>query len=631
MSAADSGGGAELWGLLGAVLVGLWTGGVLALTRFPKTPVSRTFRGFGLCAALWALGDLVAGHAPDLFWKQIGITIHYSGAIFLPSLWWILALRWAEERGAAPPMDARRWIRVPLVFAAAMWLVMVTNPWHGRFLVPVLGWRNLYGPLWWVMALPNYALILGAFAVAIRVLRRSRSPGVRRQGALMIAASGLTLVAHWVYVSGVGTGANATILVLAVAATILAVGMLRDGLFEVMPAALSVIASDNPDGLVVARRDGRVIYANARARAALAPARLDKETPLPSLLGSRLLRSDGAPLAAPTGFSSQESWWRTVLESEDALYRYGTDDVRWLRISVRPVGGLAGRLLAHCLRIRDVTDEQRAEIELRRARRLESVAELALGVAHDFHNLLTVVKANAELLADHLPANPELQRKLSKILRSSQQATELADHLQLYAGAAEPVRAALDLSALARDMLEMLDSEVSTAPIGTRIQIELGLATQPLSVEADATQLRQLVLNLFVNARDALGERGGEIRISTGHSWLDPARAPHVVLGRDRLAADYCYLRVSDTGSGMEPETQERIFEPFFSTKGKHRGIGLSTVLGIARSHDAVLELESRVGWGTAFTLHFPIAEGDADPAEPLGPSVTGTRSAGSD
>jgi len=613
MSTVDPAGAAEIWGLLGAVLVGLWTGGVFALTRFPKTSLSRAFRGFGLCAALWALGDLVGGRAPDLFWKQVGVTIHYSGAIFLPTLWWILALHWAEERGAAPAIDTRRWIRVPLVFAAVMWLVMVTNPWHRRFLEPVLGWRNLYGPFWWVMAVPNYALILASFVVAIRVLRRTRLPAVRRQGALMIAASGLTLVAHWVYVSGVGTGANATIPVLAVAAMILAVGMLRDGLFGVLPAALSVIAADNSDGLVVARRDGRVIYANARALAALAPAHLDKETPLPLALGSRLLRPDGVPLAAPTGVVSLEDWWRTVLESPDALYRYGSDDVRWLRISARPVQGLAGRLLAHCLRIRDVTDEQRAEIELRRARRLESVAELALGVAHDFHNLLTVVRANAELLVDHLPEKPELQRKLSKILRSSQQATELADHLQLYAGAAEPVRATLDLSALARDMLEMLDAEVSAARLGKRIHLELRFAVQPMIVEADATQLRQLVLNLFVNARDALGENGGEIQISTGRSWLDPARAAHVVLGRDRPAAAYCYLKVSDTGTGMEPETMERIFEPFFSTKGKHRGIGLSTVLGIARSHDAVLELRSRVGRGTAFTLYFPIAEGDGE------------------
>jgi signal transduction histidine kinase len=614
MSALDSAGAAELWGLLGAVLVGLWMGAVFALTRFPKTPLSRTFRGFGLCAALWALGDLLGGQAPDLFWKQVGVTVHYSGAIFLPALWWILVLRWSEERGAAPPLDTRRWARAPLVFAAAMWLVMATNPWHGFFLVPILGWRNIYEPLWWVMAVPNYALITGSLVVAMRVVRRNPEPSVRRQGARMIAASGLTLVAHFVYVAGPGEGASATIPVLAVGAGILAVGMLREGLFGVLPAALSVIASDNPDGLVVVRRDGSVVYANARARIALAPARLDKETSLPSALRARLRHPDGLLVAGATGSPAEDGWWRTVLESPDTLYRYGSDEVCWLRISARPVLGLAGRLLAHCLRIRDVTDEQRAETELRRARRLESVAELALGIAHDFHNLLTVVKANTELLADQLPAKPELQRKLSKILRSSEQATELADHLQLYAGAAEPVRETLDPSVLAREMFEVLDAEVSAAPL---VQLELSLASQPICVEADATQLRQLVLNLVVNARDALGENGGKIQISTGRSRFDPARAAHVVLGRDHPAADYCYLRVSDTGGGMEPETQERIFEPFFSTKGKHRGIGLSTVLGIARSHDAVLELESRVGRGTTFTLYLRICEADEGGPDP--------------
>ncbi|HYB12534.1 MAG TPA: ATP-binding protein, partial [Myxococcota bacterium] len=349
--------------------------------------------------------------------------------------------------------------------------------------------------------------------------------------------------------------------------------------------------------------------ANARARAMLAPARIDQETPLPSALGERLLHPDGTPVAGAGSAPTEDRGWQSVLESADALYRYGAEEVRWFRISARPVHGLAGRRLAHCLRIRDVTDERQAEIELRRARRLESVAELALGVAHDFHNLLTVVKANAELLMDFLPAKPELQRKLSKIQRSSQQATELADQLQLYAGAAQPERATLDLSDLARDMLEVLDAEVSALHFGRRIEVELCLAAQPLVVEADATQLRQLVLNLFVNARDALGENGGKIQISTGRGWLNPTHAAYVVVGRDRPATQYCYLRVLDNGAGMEPETQERIFEPFFSTKGKHRGIGLSTVLGIVRSHDAVLELESRVGRGTTFTLYLSSTE----------------------
>jgi len=297
-----------------------------------------------------------------------------------------------------------------------------------------------------------------------------------------------------------------------------------------------------------------------------------------------------------------------VLQPGGALFRYGDDDVRWLRIRAQQVQHRGQRILGHCLRVHDATHEHSAELEVQRARRLESVAQLALGVAHDFHNLLTVVRGNADLLVDELPAEPRIQRKLHRVLRASLQAMDLADQLQLYAGASEPARIRLDLSELAQDTVEVFDSGFSSSPGGETPEVVLDLAPEPVTIEADATQLRQLALNLLVNARDALAEGGGEIRIQTGSIWFAPERAEHLVAGRDRPAGEYGYLRVSDTGSGIDAATQERIFEPFFSTKGKQRGIGLSTVFGIVQSHDALLELESRVGRGTTFSVYFSIA-----------------------
>ena len=378
--------------------------------------------------------------------------------------------------------------------------------------------------------------------------------------------------------------------------------MLRQGLFGVLPVALRVIASHDPDGLLVVRGE-RLVHANPRARELLSPLDLAAGVPMPDALGPRLQR-DGT-----RAVGEWDAWWQAVLAPGGALYRYDGDTPRWLRVSGQPVYARRGRLLAHCLRVHDATEEQRAELELRRARRLESVAELSRGVAHDFHNLLAVVTGNADLLLDQLPATPAVQRKLQRILASSRQAAELAGQLQLYAGAAPPTRLPVDLSELARDTLEMLDPDEFSGSAGGRLDVELDLASGPLRIEADATQLRQLLLNLYVNARDALDERGGEIAIGTGRSWLEPARAEHLVLGRDRPAADYAFLRVADTGAGMDPETQERIFEPYFSTKGKQRGIGLSTVFGIARSHGALIALESRIGKGTTFTIYFPAPE----------------------
>ena len=592
-------GGLDPWQLLGAGLVGLWLGGVLALTRLPATPLSSAVRGLVVCAALWAAGDLIAGLASDMFWKQIGVSILYSGSIFLPAVWWIVALHWAADRGVTPPFQSRRWVRAPLVFAGAMWLAMLTNPWHGQFLVPVVGQRNLYRPLWWLMALPNYALILAAGAVVLRTLRGRDARPARSQAAFMILASGLTLVANLAYVSGAGPRAGVTLPLISVAVLILVVGMLQQGLFGVLPVALRVIASHDPDGLLVVR-GVRLVHANPRARELLSPVELAAGVALPDALGPRLRRE------GTQAVRDWDAWWQAVLAPGGALYPYDGDAPRWLRVSGQPVYGRRGRLLAHCLRIHDATEEQRAELEVRRARRLESVAELSRGVAHDFHNLLAVVTGNADLLLDQLPATPGVQRKLHRILRSSQQAAELAGQLQLYAGAAPPTRLPVDLSELARGTLEMLDPDELPGGTGRRLDLKLDLTRGPLWIEADATQLRQLLLNLYVNARDALGERGGEIEIGTGRTWLEPARAEHLVLGRERPAADYAFLRVADAGAGMDPETQERIFEPYFSTKGKQRGIGLSTVFGIARSHCALIALESRIGRGTVFTIYFP-------------------------
>ena len=592
----------DLWQLFGAGLVGLWLGGLVALTRLPLTPLSSAVRGLAVCAALWALGDLIAGLARDLFWKQIGLSILYSGAIFLPTVWWIVTLHWAEERGGSQPLHLRRWIGAPLLFASVMWLAMLTNAWHGQFLVPVVGHRNLYGPLWWLMAIPNYALILAAGAVVLRVLRRAEDRPTRSQAAFLIVASSITLAANWAYVSGAGPHVGVTLPLISVAVLILMVGMLREGLFGVLPVALRVIASHDPDGLLVLRV-GRVLHANPRARELLAPVHPAPGLPVPEGLGPHLHR-DG-PRAAP----DWDGWWQAVLTPGGSLFRYDGDTLRWLRVSGQPVYGRRGRLLAHCLRIHDATEEQRAESELRRARRLESVAEVSRGVAHDFHNLLAVVMGNAELLFDHLPATPAVQRKLDKILRSGRQAADLASQLLLHAGAAPPTRLLVDLSELVRDTLEMLDPQELPNSTDRRLDVDLDLTSEPLRIEADATQLRQVLLNFYVNARDALEERGGEIRIVTGCMRLEPAHAEHLVLGRDRPAADYAFLRVADTGAGMDLETQERIFEPYFSTKGKQRGIGLSTVLGIARSHGALIALESQLGKGTVFTIYFALPE----------------------
>jgi signal transduction histidine kinase len=288
-----------------------------------------------------------------------------------------------------------------------------------------------------------------------------------------------------------------------------------------------------------------------------------------------------------------------VLDPGGRRYRYGPDGNRFLHISGHAVRDRAIRMEALVLRIRDVTGEEEAAVALRRARRLDSVAELARGVAHDFRNLLCVVRGNARILAQELRGQPEVERRLERILRFGDRATELADQLELYSGGSDPVTDLVDLNELVRDTANGLELEP-----GAQVGLCLELGPAALNVLGDATQLRQAILNLIVNAREAIQHRGGVIRVTTGATHVDPKTCRGLVVGGDRGPGFFAFVRVHDDGPGIDLELQERIFEPFVSSKGKHRGIGLSTVLGIARAHSALLWLETVPGEGTTFALY---------------------------
>jgi signal transduction histidine kinase len=588
----------DAWQALSAGLVGLGTGAMLVgLARLPDSRVARPLLCVIVTVALCTFGELVAVGAREMLWKQIGLALLYSGIIFLPCCWWTLAVRWAQEVDARARLRHPLWVRVPVVWNAAMWLVMASNPWHGWFLTPVIGGHNQYEPLWWVMAIPNYALILAAAGLVIRVASRVARPAVRWQGLVLLSSSGGALIANWIYVFGTGVRPVETLLVFAAGAAIVAFGMYREGLFGVLPAALPVIFEHDRDGLLVVRPGGRMVHCNASARKLLAPAHLSVDSRIPGDLPGLA----PAPGRSIDGGATDHAvlWWSEVLSSGGRVCRYGPDAARFLRVSGHAVRGRGDRLKALILRVRDVTAEEEASAALRRARRLESVAELAQGVAHDFNNMLGVVRGNARLLAEDLRGQPEAEQRVERILRVGERATELADQLQLYAGGADPIAASVDLNEIVRDTAEGLEPES-----GTQVALELDLCGSELRVFGDPTQLSQAILNLIVNAREALQERGGVIRVSTGRASIDPAACRGLVVGGEREPGPYAYVRVADDGPGIDLDAQERIFEPFVSSKGKHRGIGLSTVLGVVRAHRALLQLESAPGRGASFGIY---------------------------
>ena len=273
----------------------------------------------------------------------------------------------------------------------------------------------------------------------------------------------------------------------------------------------------------------------------------------------------------------------------------------------------------------DITPQKTAEsgrLALERklldTQKLESLGLLAGGIAHDFNNLLTVILGHANLARLGLPRDAvDTATSLLAIETASTRAAELCSQMLAYAGKGRFVVQPADLNHLLGELGVLLKVSV-----GQHASLTLDLASALPPVLADATQLRQVVMNLVINATEAIGNGGGDIRLVTAVRPLDAATLATAAVGTDRPPGDYVYLEVHDTGPGMSPAVLAKIFDPFFSTKFTGRGLGLAAVLGIVRSHDGVLLVESTVGRGTAFRLFLPPTAAAAVPA-PAGSSGT--------
>jgi len=244
--------------------------------------------------------------------------------------------------------------------------------------------------------------------------------------------------------------------------------------------------------------------------------------------------------------------------------------------------------------------------QLVQAQKMEAVGLLAGGIAHDFNNLLTVITGRAQLLLRGRPADEPLAQGLALIEKTAQRATTLTRQLLAFSRKQVLQRRVLNLNSVVADMEKML-----RPLIGEDIALLTVFEPALGPVNADPGQLEQVILNLAVNARDAMPQ-GGRIVLKTGNRQLDEAaaaRQPGLQAGR------YAVLAVSDTGVGMDPTTQARIFEPFFTTKkpGKGTGLGLSTVYGIVQQHSGFVSVESAPGLGTTFKIHLPHVEAVAE------------------
>jgi signal transduction histidine kinase len=258
----------------------------------------------------------------------------------------------------------------------------------------------------------------------------------------------------------------------------------------------------------------------------------------------------------------------------------------------------------------DLTEHRKAEAERRQldarilhTQKLESLGLLAGGVAHDFNNLLVAILGNAQLELGDRDRGDVSRRRLQKIVDAARRATELAGLMLAYAGGAqcEPVR--VELGAIVREVVDVMQSVV--APDAT---VDLDLTPELQPVEADPTQLRQVVMNLVLNASEALGGRPGRISVRTRAVRAGEVLPGAVDLERESAEGPLVALEVEDTGCGMDDATVARIFDPFFTTKFLGRGLGLAAVMGIVRQHRGTIQVRSAPGAGTTMRVLLPAA-----------------------
>ena len=258
--------------------------------------------------------------------------------------------------------------------------------------------------------------------------------------------------------------------------------------------------------------------------------------------------------------------------------------------------------------VRDLTAQLRAEAErvnlerqLFQAQKMESLGVLAGGIAHDFNNLLMGVLGHSGLALEQLNPLHPARRNLEAVQKAGQRAADLTRQMLAYSGRGQFIVKNLDLTTQVEEMLHLLEVSLPKSVV-----LNLDLRKELPAVSADASQVQQVIMNLVINAAEAIGDASGTIVLSTGAQYLDAAAMASMLVGQDAAPGPFVFLEVADTGCGMDAETLHRIFEPFFTTKFTGRGLGLSAIMGIVRGHQGALRVDSKVGQGTTFKIFLP-------------------------
>ncbi|OGS08147.1 MAG: hypothetical protein A2270_03655 [Elusimicrobia bacterium RIFOXYA12_FULL_51_18] len=295
--------------------------------------------------------------------------------------------------------------------------------------------------------------------------------------------------------------------------------------------------------------------------------------------------------------------WGTIKTGREWTGRFinrrkdGTKGIDETHIS--PIRNVKGDLSYFLAIRRDITREAALEEQLIQNQKMEALGLLAGQLSHDFNNLLTIIIGSMELVMEEIPKESTSMKLAQGILKTSQESANLIKQLLIFSRRQEAEPSLVNLNDIITETKVLMDRL-----LGVNIKMEYGLAPDLVKVSMTPEQFKQVLMNLVINAKDAMPS-GGVIKVRTFNQSISKGLSPSMKAG------DYASVEVSDTGPGIPPEARERIFEPFFTTKpkGKGTGLGLSTVYGIIKQHKGDIVVESNPGMGAAFTIRLPKAD----------------------
>jgi PAS domain S-box-containing protein len=550
-----------------------------------------------LAVAWWSFTSAMHTLLTDFDTRVVISKFQYLGIAPIGVLWLMFTTAYSRV-----PWPAERVTRLLVWLVPVTTLVLAaTNEQHYDYWSSIVevstpaGPRLRYtgAPWYWVHASYSYVLVLIGTATLARGLRRFPPP-YRRQTALIIVGALVPWLGNLSYLTRAlpVTGLDLTPIAFTVSGACFTFGIYRYRLFGLVPVARDMVVDSMDDGVIVLDAQRRLVDLNAAA---------ERYT-------GCTVSSLGRPI------DEVVAWWneavdddRPLADGQPAMVKVEPGP-RYFEVKVSAVRDSERRFVGWLVIIHDISNRRRNEAEryaferrVQEQQKSESLMVLAGGVAHDFNNLLTGILGNADLLSILASADSEQKRAAEAIVIGAQRAADLVSKMLAYSGGGRVVAEHVDLDGLVKEMVDLLGASVAR-----HCTLNYNSPGPLPLVETDPTQIRQVVLNLIVNAAEAVDD-AGVITVETGEETLDKALLKKMTFGADVTAGPYVFIDVVDNGCGMSEHTLARMFDPFFSTKDTGRGLGMAAVRGIVRSHRAALRVTSAEGQGTRFRVWFPL------------------------